>query len=66
MNKEEVVKSFFTELNVLMLKYNISIGHEDCHGGFELENYSDYNWKWISEASTFRFDENNKYKKEDN
>lgn len=50
----ERATNFFNELKKLMIKHNISISHEDCHGGFELENFNEYNWKWISEATYYK------------
>ena len=47
-NKKEL---FLKELKKLYLKYNISISHEDCQGSFILEDFSEYNWKWISDYS---------------
>lgn len=45
------VKEFIKEIVEVCKKHNLSISHEDCHGGFEIENYDEYNIKWFSAAS---------------
>lgn len=45
------IEEFFNELFKLYEKYNISISHEDGHGGFKLETNCEYNKEWIYEAS---------------
>ncbi len=55
MKKERKKELFFQELKELMIKYNISISHEDCHGSFEIENFNENDWKWILDASDKRF-----------
>ena len=37
----ESITNFLIDLEKLCKTYGISIAHEDCHGGFILENYSD-------------------------
>jgi len=55
-NKEidtpELINKFFEEIELLFKKHNISISHEDYHGGFILESYSEKNIEWLKEAST--------------
>jgi hypothetical protein len=40
-------EDFFKELFELYKKYNISLGHEDPHGAFIIEDYNEYNIDWI-------------------
>ena len=42
--------NFLDELMVLYTKYNVSISHEDGHGGFIIESDCDYNEEWIKDA----------------
>ena len=44
------VENFLDELMVLYTKYNVSISHEDGHGGFIIESDCDYNEEWIKDA----------------
>jgi hypothetical protein len=41
---------FLKEVKDICKKYNISISHEDYHGGFELENYREDFMKWFNDA----------------
>jgi hypothetical protein len=43
--------SFFDDIEELCEKYNFSIAHEDCHGGFLIEEYSQNNMEWLRNAS---------------
>lgn len=47
---DKVTSDFMTELESLYRKYDRSISHEDCHGGFKIEKFSEDNLKWIKEA----------------
>jgi GTP cyclohydrolase I len=47
----EKVKNFYKELFELYEKYNISISHEDQHGGFILVNNESLYRDWIQEAA---------------
>lgn len=47
------IADFFTELFALYQKYNVSISHEDNHGGFIIERYDKENEEWIHGASVF-------------
>lgn len=42
---------FLNELEKLCRSHNISISHEDEHGGFILQRFSEENIKWIRSAS---------------
>lgn len=44
------MSDFFEDLEKLYRKYDFSISHEDCHGGFIIENYDEDNVKWIRHA----------------
>ena len=46
----EEMRDFINEVIELMKKYNLSISHEDCHGGFIIERYDEYNIKWFKDA----------------
>jgi len=50
LNPQNKADCFFNELDFLCKKYNISIAHEDSHGGFIIEKYKEFNIKWIKEA----------------
>ena len=52
--ENEKVDLFLKELFELYEKHNMSISHEDCHGGFEIDALDDYNQEWIKEASVTR------------
>lgn len=46
----EEMRDFINEVIELMKKYNLSISHEDCHGGFIIERYDEYNVEWFKDA----------------
>lgn len=56
-NKNEFVETpsnillFLNEINKVCKKYNLSISHEDGHGAFEIEKYSEDNWHWLGNAN---------------
>lgn len=50
-NTPKKMKLFFKEIEEVCLKYNLSISHEDSHGGFIVEEYNQYNIDWLSCAS---------------
>ena len=41
---------FIEEIDAVCKKYNLSISHEDGHGGFEIEEYDPYNIEWLKRA----------------
>lgn len=44
------LSSFFTELEHLFRKHNISISHEDKFGAFIIEDYNEKNMHWLKDA----------------
>ena len=53
MNEEnlERISDFLKEIEEVCSRYNLSIAHEDCHGGFIIEKYSKDNIQWLKYAS---------------
>lgn len=57
MKKEDFIETpihiqwFYDDLIEVFKRHNLSIAHEDYHGGFIIENYNDYNVKWLMDAS---------------
>lgn len=45
------MENFFNEIDILCKKYNLSISHENSHGNFIIEKYSEYNSDWLRSAS---------------
>lgn len=45
------VDEFIEEVLVLCKKRGFSIGHEDGHGAFEIETFSEYNAEWLRSAA---------------
>jgi len=41
---------FLKDIDRLSKKYNLSISHEDGHGAFVIEEYREYNIKWMQNA----------------
>lgn len=50
------VEAFLAAVADLCKQHNLSLSHEDGHGAFQVEHYSDYNTEWLMQAS----DETNK------
>ena len=48
---EITAKAFIDEVIALSKEYGLSISHEDNHGGFIIEPYSDYNADWLKDAA---------------
>ena len=48
--EDKNVDNFMDELNKLFKKYNLSISHEDGQGCFLIEEYEEYNIKWLNAA----------------
>lgn len=48
--KEEAEK-FYNEIEEVCRKHNISISHEDGHGGFLLETYDDFYMRWLRDTN---------------
>jgi hypothetical protein len=47
----EEVTAFLDDIQDVCRKYNLSIAHEDTHGGFIIEHYKACNIAWLREAS---------------
>ena len=47
---ESTAKAFIDEVIALGKEYGLSISHEDNHGRFIIELYSDYNADWLKDA----------------
>ncbi len=50
-DRSKKVRDFLKEVIDLCRKHNLSISHEDQHGGFEIEDYDDCFTGWFSQAS---------------
>lgn len=48
--KNEKIDRFIEEINNVCVKHNLSISHEDNHGVFIIEEYSDHNITWLKAA----------------
>lgn len=48
---ESTAKAFIDEVIALGKEYGLSISHEDNHGSFIIEIYSDYNADWLKDAA---------------
>jgi len=48
----ENITNFLEDYASLCKMYNLSLSHEDEHGGFIIEECTDDNIKWVFEAST--------------
>lgn len=44
---EDKIAKFLDELELLYRKYGLSIAHEDNHGAFIIERFSEDNLEWI-------------------
>lgn len=49
--KLENVRKFLTEYEELCKKYNFSLSHQDGHGSFIIEHYSQSNIDWVKDAA---------------
>ena len=47
----EELKRFFNDIENVCKKHGYSIGHEDEHGAFLIEKYSDDNISWLKDAN---------------
>lgn len=41
---------FLTDIEEVCKKHGFSISHEDVHGAFTIQKYSDFNIKWLKSA----------------
>ena len=48
------IEAFLDEIEKVCKKHNLSISHEDGHGGFEIEEYNQDNIEWLRDASDYR------------
>ena len=55
--KASKLKEFKREIIELCKEYDISISHEDGHGGFIFENYSDRLADWFNYGDWFNEDD---------
>ena len=46
----EKLTDFFNEIEEICKKYNLSISHEDGHGAFFIEEFSESNIGWLRGA----------------
>lgn len=46
---ENIIK-FLNEITKIYKKYNLSLSHEDGQGSFIIENYDEYNIKWLKNS----------------
>jgi len=53
------VEQFKKEIINICKKYELSISHEDCHGGFVIEDYDDINSNWFLSATDETLDKHN-------
>ena len=44
------VLEFLKEIEEVSKKHSLSLGHEDYHGAFTVEKYSNHNIQWLQEA----------------
>ena len=49
--RDPKVVSFLEDILSVCEKHNLSISHEDCHGGFVIESLSKDNLTWLGAAS---------------
>ena len=49
--ENEKVDAFLKELFELYEKHNMSISHEDYHGGFEIDINDEHNVNWMKAAA---------------
>lgn len=50
MDMPERMQNFLEDIKKVCEKHNLSISHEDGHGAFIIEDYDEYNIKWLFEA----------------
>ncbi len=49
--EDSKIDLFLEDVKEVCKKHGLSISHEDWHGCFEIEEYSDKNIKWLFNAS---------------
>lgn len=50
MNNKERIENFMKEYEELCVKYGLSLSHEDCEGGFIIDEYNQENIEWVKAA----------------
>ena len=50
MNNKERIESFMKEYEELCIKHGLSLSHEDCEGGFIIDEYNQENVEWVKAA----------------
>ena len=56
MKKNKLIE-FKSKVSALCKEYNISISHEDVHGGFIFETYDEFYDEWFNYGLWFNEDE---------
>jgi hypothetical protein len=46
----ERMKKFLEDIDLVCKKHDLSISHEDFHGAFIIEEYDEYNIRWLFNA----------------
>jgi hypothetical protein len=49
--KPSKMLEFFEEIDLVCKLYNLSISHEDGHGAFVIEEYDEFNIRWLKNAN---------------
>jgi len=57
-DRSENVINFLNEVIRLSKKYNLSITHEDFHGGFEIRSYDEAYSDWLKQAVEINYEKN--------
>jgi hypothetical protein len=52
--EDDQIDSFLLDLVLVYKKHGLSIGHEDRHGAFEIEEYQEANVDWLMSAHDSR------------
>lgn len=50
MNNKERIENFMKEYEELCVKHGLSLSHEDCEGGFIIDEYNQENIEWVKAA----------------
>ena len=50
MNNKERIENFMREYEELCVRHGMSLSHEDCQGGFIIDEYDADNVKWVKSA----------------
>lgn len=45
------IQDFFDAIDIICKEHKLSISHEDGHGAFEIEEYDEFNIKWLKNAN---------------